>query len=111
MSTETTTTLPSTAPPPTRSASALVAPALAGGAVALSLGVYGRVHEATFDPIFDLGFPSLQAMKAWLATVAFAFAAFQLVSALGMWGKVPFWRPAPRFAALRPPVVGDMRRS
>ncbi len=97
MTTDTTTSAPQTAPPPTRSASGLVAPALAGGAVALSLGVYGRVHQATFDPIVDLGFPSLPAMKAWLATVAFAFAAFQLVSALGMWGKVPFWRPAPRW--------------
>jgi hypothetical protein len=84
---------------PVRSGSALVMPALAGAAVALALGVYGRVHEATFDPIFDLGFPSLQAMKAWLATVALAFAAFQITSALGMWGKLPFWRPAPRWLA------------
>ena len=82
---------------PARSAGALVVPALAGGAVALSLGVYGRVHEATFDPVFDLGFPSLQAMKSWLATVAVAFAVFQVLSALGMWGKLPFWKPAPRW--------------
>ena len=70
------------------------------GAVALSLGVYGRVHQATFDPIFDLGFPSLQAMKSWLATIAVAFAVFQIVSAFGMWGKLPFWRPAPKWLPL-----------
>ena len=85
------------APGPRRSGRALVLPAIAGGAVALSIGVYGRVHEATFDPIFDLGFPSLPAMKSWLATVAVAFAVFQVVSALGMWGRLPFWRPAPRW--------------
>jgi hypothetical protein len=85
------------APRSTASAAALIGPALAGAAVAVSLGVYGRTHEATFEPIFDLGFPSMQAMKAWLATGAFSLAAFQLLSALGMWGHVPFWRPTPRW--------------
>ncbi len=94
---------------PARSARAIVFPALAGGAVALSLGVYGRVHQATFDPIFDLGFPSLQAMKSWLATIAVAFAVFQIVSAFGMWGKLPFWRPAAQVAAAGSPVVRHLR--
>jgi len=53
-----------------RSATALLLPALAGGAVALSLGVYAQVHEATGEPIVDLGFSSVLAMKAWLATAA-----------------------------------------
>jgi hypothetical protein len=83
--------------PRTRTAAALIGPALAGGAVAVALGVYGRVHDATFEPIFDLGFPSMQAMKAWLATGAFALAAFQVVSALGMYGRLPFWRTPPRW--------------
>src|SRR5262245_34296115 len=81
--------------PRARTAAALIAPALAGGAVAVALGVYGRVHDHTFRPIFDLGFPSLQAMKAWLATGAVALAAFQLVSALAMYGRLPFWRRPP----------------
>ncbi len=57
-------------PAPRRPAVALIAPALAGGAVALALGVYGRVHHATGRAIDDLGFPSLLAMKSWLATIA-----------------------------------------
>jgi len=82
---------------PSRTAVALVAPALAGGAVAVALGVYGRVHDAAFRPIFDLGFPSMQAMKAWLATGAVTLALFQLVSALAMYGRLPFVRRAPRW--------------
>ena len=46
-------------PSPPVSAAALIPPALAGGAVALALGIYGRVHDATGARIFDLGFPSL----------------------------------------------------
>jgi hypothetical protein len=91
-------TVAATATPP-RTAAALVAPAIAGGAIALALGVYGRVHEATFEPIFDLGFPSMQAMKAWLATAAMLLVVVQLVSALAMFGRLPIRRPAPRWVA------------
>jgi hypothetical protein len=83
--------------PRPRTAVALIAPALAGGAVAVAIGVYGRVHDATFRPIFDLGFPSMQAMKAWLATGAVTLALFQLVSALAMYGRLPFARTTPRW--------------
>ena len=82
---------------PSRTAVALIAPALAGGAVAVALGVYGRVHDATFRPVFDLGFPSMQAMKAWLATGAVTLALFQLLSALAMYGRLPFVRRVPRW--------------
>jgi hypothetical protein len=82
---------------PSRTAVALIAPALAGGAVAVALGVYGRVHDATYRPIFDLGFPSMQAMKAWLATGAVTLALFQLVSALAMYGRLPLVGTTPRW--------------
>jgi len=59
-------------PSPTISAAALIPPALAGGAVALALGIYSRVHDATGARIFDLGFSSLAAMKSWLANIASA---------------------------------------
>ena len=80
-----------------RSATALLVPALAGGAVALSLGVYAQVHEATGEPIVDLGFSSVLAMKAWLATAAFALAGFQLLSALRMYGRLALPRTMPRW--------------
>jgi hypothetical protein len=92
-----TTTLPARE----RSATAsFIGCALAGGAVALALGVYGRVHEPTHRSINDLGFPTLLAMKSWLTTIATALALFQLVSALRMYGRmrpgksVPQWLPA-----------------
>jgi len=85
--------------PPRPRAVRLVAPAIAGGAVALALGVYGRVHDPTGRRIADLGFPSLLAMKSWLATIAVALAVFQLLSALRMYGRLriprtmPWWLP------------------
>src|SRR5688500_13070396 len=79
------------------SAGALINCALAGGAVALALGVYGRVHEPTHGTIDDLGFPSLLAMKRWLTTIATALALFQLLSALRMYGRVRPGRTIPQW--------------
>jgi uncharacterized protein DUF6529 len=73
----------------------LIAAAAAGGAVALALGTYGRIHEPTGGTITTFGFPSLMAMKAWLATAAFVLALGQLVSALAMWGRLPGVTGAP----------------
>ena len=84
-------------PSPTISAAALIPPALAGGAVALALGIYSRVHDATGARIFDLGFSSLAAMKSWLATIAVSLAIVQLVSALAMFGRLPFVHLTPRW--------------
>jgi hypothetical protein len=67
----------------------LIAAAAAGGAIALALGTYGRVHEPTGGTITTFGFSSLLAMKAWLATAAAGLALAQLVSALAMWGRLP----------------------
>jgi len=94
-----TATLPSPTPTaaPARRALALVAPALAGGAVAVALGVYGRVHHPTGRTINDLGFPSLLAMKSALATVAVGLALFQLLSALRLYGRVRVPRTMPRW--------------
>lgn len=68
---------------------ALLLAAVAGAAVSVALGTYGRVHEPSGGSIVDLGFPSLGAMKAWLATVAFTLAVVQLASALAMFGRFP----------------------
>jgi hypothetical protein len=78
----------------------LIAAAAAGGAVAVALGAYGRVHSPTGDRIFDLGAPDLLTMKAWLATLAAALALVQLLSALWMWGRLPRAGAAPAWVAL-----------
>ena len=71
--------------------------AVAGGLLALSLGVYGRVHEPTGQRISKLFFPSLPAMKSWLGTVAFALALVQLLSALALYGRLPKLRTNARW--------------
>ncbi len=79
---------------PDPSARLLVVPALAGCLVALTLGLYGRLHPPTGIAVDIVGFSSPATVKAWLATVAVAFALVQLGSSLVMYGKVP-WITAP----------------
>jgi hypothetical protein len=79
---------------PDPSARLLVVPALAGCLVALTLGLYGRLHPPTGIAVDIVGFSSPATVKAWLATVAVAFALIQLGSSLVMYGKVP-WITAP----------------
>ena len=58
---------------------------LVGAAVAVSLGVYARVHTPSGEPITTLGFESMIAMKVWLATAAGVLAVVQLLTALAMY--------------------------
>src|SRR3954451_21363741 len=67
---------------------------LLGAAVALALGVYGHVHDPSQKLVFTLFFSSTISMKVWLRSVAVAFAVVQVVSALWVYGKLP-WQPAP----------------
>lgn len=68
--------------------------ALIGAAVAFALGVYGRVHTPSQHLVFTLGLSSTIAMKVWLATVVLAFAVLQVISALWVYGKLPWRAPA-----------------
>ena len=91
--------------PPGRAASGaakLVVPSLIGALVALTLGVYGHLHNPTGYAINIAGFSSPGAVKSWLATGAFVFALVQVGSALVMYGKVP------RIAA--PSWIGGLHR-
>jgi hypothetical protein len=74
---------------PDTSARLLVVPALVGGLVALTLGIYGRLHAPTGVAVDVIGFSSPATVKAWLATVAVVLAFVQLGSSLVMYGKVP----------------------
>ena len=99
-------TQPHTVPPrPGRAdsgAAKLVVPSLIGALVALTLGVYGHLHNPTGYAINIAGFSSPGAVKSWLATGAFVFALVQVGSALVMYGKVP------RVTA--PPWIGGLHR-
>ncbi|MFD0362460.1 DUF6529 family protein [Nocardia sp. GCM10030253] len=80
--------------PSAASAAAIVIPALIGAAVAVALGVYGKVHDPQFFSVNVAGFSSPTAVKTWLATLATALALFQLASALSMYGKIRGFAPS-----------------
>jgi hypothetical protein len=77
-----------------RSGAGLLLAGTIGALVALTLGIYGNVHDPATDLAITLGFKDTITMKVWLATVALAFAFFQLFSALWMYGRLPL-RDAP----------------
>src|ERR1700730_312815 len=80
----------STPLPPDRAASGaakLVVPSLIGALVALTLGIYGRLHHPTGIAVNIAGFSSPGSVKSWLATGATVLALVQGGSALGMDGE------------------------
>src|SRR6187549_3770623 len=64
-----------------------------GALVALTLGIYGNVHEPARDLSITLGFKDTITMKVWLASLSFLFALVQLITALWMYGKLPLGQP------------------
>jgi hypothetical protein len=58
-----------------------------GAAVAVALGVYGRVHDPSQELVFTLFFSTTISMKVWLASVALVFAFIQITSAAWVYGK------------------------
>jgi hypothetical protein len=72
--------------------------ALIGGAVSVALGVYGRMHDPTFETIIDFGFSGTLPMKAWFTTFAAVLLLFQVFTAGWMWERIPNLGAAPRWA-------------
>jgi hypothetical protein len=62
-------------------------------AVAVALGVYGRVHDPSQELVFTLYFSSTVAMKVWFGTVAASLALVQVVTALWVYGRLPWSAP------------------
>ena len=60
-----------------------------GALVALSIGLYAKLHTPSGRPVTTLGFSGLIQMKAWLTTAATALLIVQVLTALWMWGKLP----------------------
>ncbi|WP_428966782.1 DUF6529 family protein [Micromonospora fluostatini] len=83
----------SPAPPPPWRATLLV-PLLAGAAVAVAMGVYGRLHTPTGIAVNVAGFSGPQTVKVWLGTGAAVFAVLQLLSALALWGRLGGFSPS-----------------
>lgn len=66
----------------------VVVPVAVGTAVAVVLGVYGRVHTPTGLSLALPGFSGTLYVKAWLATLAFALALVQILTAMILEGRV-----------------------
>lgn len=79
---------PRPAPPTVDPIAVFVIPLVIGCAVAVALGVYGRLHTPTGVAVSVAGFSDAQAVKAWLTTGVFVFALVQLLSALLMYGRL-----------------------
>jgi hypothetical protein len=81
---------------------------LTGAVVAVSLGLYSRLHTAAGRPLFTLGFSGMLQMKAWLTTIATALLIVQLLTALWMWGRLPGAGPAPSWAPVAHRYTGSV---
>jgi hypothetical protein len=66
----------------------LVLALVLGALVALSLGVYGAVHDPTGRSLVTLFFTATINLKVWLATAAALLAVFQVLSAAKLYGKL-----------------------
>jgi len=84
---------PAAPPIPPSAAPAVLGVLLIGAAVSVVLGVFGRLHTPTGVSINVAGFSGPLEVKVWLATLAATLAVVQLVSALTMYGKLPFRSP------------------
>ena len=83
-----------TAPHPRPASQKLLLAAGLGAAVALTLGIYGQAHDPSQELVFTLFFSSTISMKVWLASLALALAVVQVITALWVYGKLPFTAPS-----------------
>ena len=81
----------------------LVLPLLAGAAVAVALGVYGKVHDPTGEQPYTLFFTATINLKVWFACVALFFAVIQILTASRIYGKIKLPRRMPSW-------LGDAHR-
>lgn len=61
-----------------------------GAAVSVLLGVYGRFHDPAGQQTVSGFFGSTLAFKAWMATLVLVLALVQVITALRIWGKIPW---------------------
>jgi hypothetical protein len=84
------------AAPQSDAGSRLLLAGVVGALVAISLGIYGNVHDPANDLAITLGFRDTITMKVWLASAASLLAVAQILSAMWMYGRLPLG-PAPEW--------------
>lgn len=72
-----------------------------GALIAICFGAYARVHDPSGESVVVMFFSGQIQLKVWFATVAFALAILQVLSALWMYGKI---------GSDAPPWLGDTHR-
>jgi Family of unknown function (DUF6529) len=60
-----------------------------GTAVSIGLGVYGRLHTPSGHAVNIAGFSNGAAAKAFLASIVMALVIVQIVTAMGLYGRIP----------------------
>jgi hypothetical protein len=73
----------------------LVMVLLVGGAVAVALGVYGRIHDPTHEQPYTWFFTSTIQLKVWFATAALALAVVQVLLGMRLYDKISVPRHPP----------------
>ena len=66
----------------------------AGAAIAVLIGVFGRVHDPTLDGTTTLGFHTVIQMKVIVSTLVAVLVVWQGLSALVLYGKLPITAPS-----------------
>ncbi len=66
----------------------------AGAAIAVLIGVFGRVHDPTLDGTTTLGFHTVIQMKVVVTTLIAVLVVAQLLGALVIYGKLPITAPS-----------------
>ena len=79
---------------PPRSMKPPVTAFVVGAAVALALGVFGRVHDPTIDGTTTLGYNTVLDMKVVLTAVIGVLVVLQLFGALWIYGKLGLKAPS-----------------
>ena len=82
----------------------------AGVVVSLLVGTYARTHDRTNRPLFgfDPNSRDMITFKAWFALLAGVFGLVQVLTALRMYGKLPFPRVAPSWLGSVHRLTGTM---
>lgn len=81
---------------------------LAGGAVAVALGVYGKVHDPTHEQPYTLFFSSTIQLKVWFATAALVLAVVQVLLGMRLYEKISLPRHVPSWLGDAHRLVGTL---
>jgi len=87
-------TPPAAGPPASKSMAIPLVAFAAGAAIAVLIGVFGRVHDPSLDHTTSLGFHTVIQMKVVVTTVIGVLVLFQLFGALVLYGKLPVHAPS-----------------